>query len=160
LYGVYAVAGAIGCPAVSCPSRRRSLTAAFSLTGAKAQTKPSYGTVTIAVGASPSAARIGDLDGDGLNDIAVVTLQGNLQLFYGSGAGSFQQVSFAGLWPGMQALNSAIGDLNGDGKNDLAVALSTSAGAVSVLLNQGNRTFAAPFNYNAAPGRILWRSAT
>jgi hypothetical protein len=115
---------------------------------AGAQTKPNYGPVTLSAGPGPVAARIGDLNGDAKNDIAVVTLGGSLHLFHGDGAGSFQKVSLNGLWPaGTQAANLAIGDLNGDGKNDIAVALAASAGTVSVLLNTG-AGFAAPVNHN------------
>ena len=109
----------------------------------------SYRNESFSAGANPSAARIGDLDGDGLNDIAVVNLQGSLQLFFNNGAGSFERVSLNGLWPSnSNTLDVDIGDLNGDGRNDIAVAFSTQTGAVSVLLNQGNRAFAAPVNYN------------
>ena len=108
-----------------------------------------YNTASFNAGASPSAAKIADLDGDGLNDVAVVNLAGNLQLFFNNGAGSFARVSLNGLWPSSsQTLDIDVGDLNGDGRNDIAVAYSTSAGAVSVLLNQGSRVFAAPVNYN------------
>ncbi|HET9533510.1 MAG TPA: VCBS repeat-containing protein [Blastocatellia bacterium] len=108
-----------------------------------------YRTATFSVGTSPSAAKIGDLDGDGLNDIAVVTLQGSLQLFFNNGAGSFQRVSLNGLWPSSSGtLDLDIGDMNADGRNDIAVAYSTQDGAVSVLLNQGNRVFSAPASYN------------
>src|SRR4051794_23251745 len=53
------------------------------------QALPNYRITTLSAGASPSAAKIGDLDGDGRNDIAVVTMQGNLELFFNSGAGAF-----------------------------------------------------------------------
>ena len=99
-----------------------------------AQSAPSYGAITLSAGTSPSAAKIGDLDGDGRDDIAVVNVQGSLQLFFNGGAGAFQQVSLNNLWPSSShTLNVAIGDLNGDRKNDLAVALSTARGMVSVL---------------------------
>lgn len=110
----------------------------------------SYRIVSLSAGASPSAARIGDLDGDGLNDIAVVNTEGSLQLFFNNGDGSFSRLSMNGEWPSSSnALGLDIGDLNGDGRNDLAVALSTPTGAVSVILNQGSRTFSAPVNYDS-----------
>lgn len=64
---------------------------------------------------------------------------GSLQLFFNSGAGTFQRVSLNALWPSSsQTLDADIGDLNGDGKNDLAVAFSTPHRAVSILINRGN----------------------
>ena len=118
-------------------------------TRAAAEVQPAYRNASFSAGANPSAARIGDLDGDGLKDIAVVNLQGSLQLFFNNGAGSFDRISLNGLWPSTAStLDVDIGDLNGDGRNDIAVAFSIQAGAVSVLLNQGNRAFAAPVNYN------------
>ncbi len=118
-------------------------------TKAAAELQSSYTNATFSAGANPSAAKIGDLDGDSLNDIAVVNLQGSLQLFFNNGAGSFTRISLNGLWPSSSStLDLAIGDLNGDGRNDIAVAFSTQTGAVSVLINQGNRAFAAPVNYN------------
>ena len=115
----------------------------------QAETQPNYRSATFSAGASPSAAKIGDLDGDGLNDIAVVNLQGALQLFFNNGAGSFERISLNGLWPSSSRTSDVdIGDLNGDGRNDIAVAFSTQTGSVSVLINQGARTFAGPVNYN------------
>lgn len=129
-----------------------SVVISFTLPGpmhAAAELQISYRSAAFSAGANPSAARIGDLDGDNLNDIAVVNLQGSLQLFFNNGAGSFERISLNGLWPSSTStLDVDIGDLNGDGRNDIAVAFSTQTGAVSVLLNQGNRVFAAPVNYN------------
>ncbi len=42
----------------------------------------------------------------------------------------------------------AVGDINGDGKPDLAVA-NWDDSTVSVLMNNGNGTFAAAVNYGA-----------
>src|SRR5262245_3183208 len=116
---------------------------------AGAASQPAYSKVSLSAGANPTAAKIGDLDGDGRNDIAVVDLQGSLQLFFGNGAGSFDRISLDGLLPSSSnALDLDIGDLNGDGRNDIAVAFSSQTGAVSVLFNQGGRAFGAPVNYN------------
>jgi hypothetical protein len=115
-----------------------------------AQSLSGFGRVTLNAEASPTAARIADLDGDNLNDIGVVNLQGSLQLFFNAGGGAFQRVSLNSLWPsGTQTLDLAIGDLNDDGKNDIAVA---NSGAVSVVFNLGNRTFSGPVNYSVCAG--------
>jgi len=120
------------------------------VTPARAELQSPYRSASFSAGTRPSAVRVGDLDGNGLNDIAVVNLQGSLQLFFNNGAGSFERVSLNGLWPqGFNTLDLDIGDLNGDGRNDIAVAFATQSGAVSVLLNRGSRTFAAPVNYDS-----------
>ena len=116
----------------------------------RSETQLGYSVASFNAGTNPSAAKVGDLDGDGRNDIAVVNRQGDLQLFFNDGAGSFQRVSLNGLWPSSANTRDVdIGDLNADGRNDLAVAFSTQTGALSVLLNQGGRSFAAPVNYNS-----------
>jgi hypothetical protein len=115
-----------------------------------AQTLSGFGKVILNAEAGPAAARIADLDGDNVNDIGVVNLQGSLQLFFNSGGGAFQRVSLNNLWlSNTQTVDLAIGDLNGDGKNDIAVA---NSGAVSVVFNLGSRTFSAPVNYNVCAG--------
>ena len=48
---------------------------------ARAASQPNYRAASFSAGANPSAAKIGDLDGDGLNDIAVVNLQGTCNYF-------------------------------------------------------------------------------
>src|SRR6266508_1514030 len=84
---------------------------------AGAASQPAYSKVSLSVGGSPTAAKIGDLDGDGRNDIAVVDLQGSLQMFFGNGAGSFDRISLDGLLPSnSNPLGLEIVYLNGDGR--------------------------------------------
>ena len=117
--------------------------------GTQAESRPNYRVVSFGAGTDPSAAKIGDLDGDGANDIAVVNTGGSLQLFFNNGTGSFERVSLSAIFPAdSRVLDVDIGDLNNDGRNDIAVACSTQTGAISVLLNQGNRSFAAPIKYD------------
>ena len=124
-------------------------TVTLGLMQANAQLPNSYTPTSFVAGASPTAGKIADLDSDGFNDIAVVNLQGSLQLFFNNGAGSFNRVSLNGVLPSSaNTLDIDIGDLNGDGRKDLAVAFTTQTGSIAVLLNQGNRTFSAPVIYN------------
>ena len=100
----------------------------------QAESRPTYKTATFSAGTNPTAAKIGDLDGDGLNDIAVVNLEGSLQLFFNNGAGSFDRVSLNSAWPSNSRIRGVdIGDLNNDGQNDIAVAFSTQTGGISVV---------------------------
>ena len=93
----------------------------------------------IPVGGTPGRMAVGDLNGDGLQDIAVVT-GGAVVVLLSNGNGTFASASY----PAPNSTSVAIGDFNGDGHPDLAVAgnglLSTH---VSVFLNAGNGTFGA-----------------
>src|SRR5260370_29082977 len=79
---------------------------------------------------------IGDFNGDGANDIAVLAwLDHQVYILYGSGDGSF-------MAPGAQSISSAlfgvVGDFNEDGAADLAVSRSfNSLEGSAILLNTG-----------------------
>src|SRR5262249_6596887 len=73
----------------------------------------------------------------------------DVSVLLGKGKGTFApQVDYA-AGPGPSAV--VVADLNGDGELDLVVAnISTgNKGALSVLLNQGNATFAPAVSYTA-----------
>ncbi len=115
-------------------------------------------------GAHGSSVATADVDGDGNLDLIVANLESSgpqiglppVSVLRGNGDGTFQAaVSYvpAPNNPNDLVPNRAIAaDVNGDGKPDLVVAMAGNAqhdGAVSVLLNAGNGTFAAPVLFDS-----------
>ncbi len=109
--------------------------------------------VDYAAGFDPYSVFSVDLDGDGDNDLAVANAgsghqASTLSVLLNNGDGTFApQVEYGiGASP-----NSVFGaDLDGDGDNDLAVAnRGFGPGSVSVLLNNGDGTFADGVYYTA-----------
>jgi hypothetical protein len=83
------------------------------------------------VGAGAYGVAVGDVNGDGLPDLAVASGSG-VMVLAGNGDGTFQLgVNYRA---GSSPRSVALADLNGDGAIDLAVANSDS-GNISVLLN-------------------------
>jgi hypothetical protein len=103
----------------------------------------STGTVSLAVG---------DFNGDGVADLAVVINNvhavGILLVALGNGDGTFQPGVGYNLGSSPLSIAVAVGDFNGDGRADLAV-LNSSTSNVSVLLGNGDGTFRASVNYAA-----------
>src|SRR5438552_2544520 len=89
----------------------------------------------------PSSVAVGDFNGDGIPDLAVVPGGFPLNIvsvLLGNGDGTFQAArNFA---TGAHSVSVAVGDFNRDGVPDLAVVNFTSS-SVSVLLGNGDGTF-------------------
>ena len=105
---------------------------------------------------TPREDAIADLNGDGNLDVIVPDpVNAAVAVLYGKGDGTFENVvEYAAGVAGQTAPGSvAVGDFNKDGKPDIVVSSSNAygvLGGISVLLNTGNKTFAAPVLYSTA----------
>ena len=109
------------------------------------------GTFTLAgdhsVGSCARSVVIGDYDGDGNDDIAVGAPCANnneAKVLFNDGTGL--NFEMAGFPCGVNPERLTAGDFDGDGSLDLVLALNAK-GHVSVLLNNGDGTFAPPLFY-------------
>ena len=100
-----------------------------------------------AAGATTALMALGDFNGDGKLDIVTANYYPNtVSVLLGNGDGTFQpKVDYA---TGSHPMDAAVGDLNGDGKLDIVTCnRGTAADTVSVLLGNGDGTFAAKTDY-------------
>jgi hypothetical protein len=95
-----------------------------------------------------SSVRIGDLNGDGILDLAIFT-SGSINVLLGKGNGTFQSgKTYGGGFLGQWTLR----DFNGDGKLDILAITSTGFG---ILLGNGDGTFQPQVNYPVSAASYL-----
>ncbi len=102
-------------------------------------------------GNSPWSVFSADLDGDKDNDLAVANFGGSVSVLMNNGDGTFApKVDYA---VGERSFSVFSADLDGDKDNDLVVANGGEwpdyISSISVLLNNGDGTFAPKVDYNA-----------
>jgi hypothetical protein len=105
-------------------------------------------------GIGPSAVAIGDLNGDGRQDLAVTNLLANtVSVLLGNGDGSFGPDTV--LRTGRGVVSVAIADLNGDLRPDVAIA-TRGTNTVTVFFGNGDGTFGskADFGTGIAPNFV------
>jgi hypothetical protein len=107
------------------------------------------------------AIAVADFNLDGKPDLAVVNNNGeNLTIFLGNGDGTFTQGATytpSPYTPPTSILGVAVADVNLDGKPDLllsnpAPSSTPTTSEVTVMLGNGDGTFAAPISYGATTG--------
>ena len=106
---------------------------------------------------------VGDVNGDGKNDIVTASpsggtnpSSGRVSVLLGDGSGNFgTQTNYA---VGDGAASVAVGDINKDGKNDIVTA-NTSSNSISVLLSNSSGSFSRtdiPLNSaNSGPKSVI-----
>src|SRR6266851_3430493 len=112
--------------------------------------------VNFSVGGSPysqpQSVAVGDFNGDGFLDLAVVNANDdNISVLMGNGNGTFRPAVNYGT--GVDPYSVVVGDFNGDSFLDLAVANDVSNN-VSVLLGNGNGTFQPAVNFVTGMGPL------
>lgn len=109
--------------------------------------------VPYSAGGAPLALSSGDLDGDGMLDLAVADESDRVFILRNTGGGKFSAEAETFFRTGKDPSALATADLDGDGDVDLVTA-NRGSGDVSVLLNAGDGAFAPAVQYPAGRNPI------
>jgi hypothetical protein len=120
---------------------------ALGVVSSSASSAPWFASATrYATGRLPASVAIGDLNGDGKQDLATANVQANtVSVLLNRGNGRFR--ARRDYRTGRSPISVATGDLNGDRKPDLAIVNRNEVSTVSVLESRGDGSFAAPLDY-------------
>jgi hypothetical protein len=137
-------------------SRRRPAATGLQIEALEDRCLPSFlPAVSYPLGVNPATVVTGDFNGDRRLDLAVANQSSNtVSILLGNGDGTFQPAQ--NYATGASPHSLVVGDFNGDGKLDIVTTNYGSAtvpGTVSVLLGNGDGTFAAPINFTL-PGEF------
>ena len=90
---------------------------------------------------TPSGLTVLDANGDGLNDLAVISTDGRVAVLINRGSGVFSRARFYAV--GVHPCSIVSADFNSDGIPDLAIG-NQDSNDISILLGDGDGTFQAP----------------
>ena len=95
----------------------------------------------ISVGNFPEAVKIGDFNGDGLQDLVVANAKDNtVSILLGNGDGTFTQATGSPVPVGAFPFFLAVADFDGNGTADVATS-NEADDTISILLGNGDGTF-------------------
>jgi VCBS repeat protein/Big-like domain-containing protein/flagellar hook capping protein FlgD len=104
--------------------------------------------VTLVNGATPSPNEGADFDNDGHIDVVIGNTGGSYaSILFGDGNGNYPSARKTSVLCGNTIRGVGVGDFNGDGWDDFVTAnrfANSNAGNLSIVLNNGDGTFAAP----------------